>query len=58
MYLILPFNQIYNNFVFDSSFNRSHGVIHNFDTNSELVKEFEINLGVEIEVPNRLNGNF
>ena len=56
--LYFPFNQVYNNFVFDSSFNRSHGVIHNFDNNTELVKEFEISLGVEIEVPNRLNGKF
>ncbi len=56
--MYFPFDQIYNNMVFDSSFNHSNGKIHNFDDSNKLVEEISVNLGAIIKIPKKLNGKF
>ena len=56
--MYFPFDQIYNNRVFDSSFNHSNGKIHNFDDNDNLLDEITVKLGANIKIPKRLDGEF
>ena len=56
--MYFPFDQIYNKFVFDSSFTHSNGKLHKCTITEQLLNEFELTLGVEINVPKRLDGEF
>ena len=56
--MYFPLDQIYNKFVFDSSFTHSNGKLHKCTITEQLLNEFELTLGVEINVPKRLDGEF
>ncbi len=56
--MYFPFDQLYNNFVFDSSFTHSNGKIYCLENTEDLFVEQETILGTEIELPKRLNGKF
>ena len=56
--MYFPFDQLYNNFVFDSSFTHSNGKIYCLENTEDLLVEQETILGTEIELPKRLNGKF
>jgi len=56
--MYFPLDQIYNKFIFDSSYTHSNGKLHKCSVTEKLLNEFELTLGVEINIPKRLDGKF